>query len=66
MSDEEKYCVYWAILGDYYYVCPEKMTLDDCCFEGTSDECYAWIEKREKEALEKLKNANSVRIYEEE
>lgn len=46
-NNDEVYCVYWAILGDFYYVCPEKTTLDDCCFKGTSDECYAWIEKKE-------------------
>ena len=23
-NNEDDYCVYFAILGDYYYVCPEK------------------------------------------
>jgi hypothetical protein len=46
-NNEDDYCVYFAILGDYYYVCPEKTTLDDCCFKGTNDECYKWIEEHE-------------------
>ena len=46
-NNEDDYCVYFAILGDYYYVCPEKTTLDDCCFKGTNEECYKWIEEHE-------------------
>ena len=59
-NNEEVYCVYFAILGDFYYICPKKTTLDDCCFEGTNDECYNWIKEHEK--LEKYKNVNRVRI----
>lgn len=58
--NEEVYCVYWAIIGDFYYVCPEKTTLDDCCFKGTNDECYNWIKEHEKP--EKYKNTNRIRI----
>ena len=59
-NNDDVCCVYWAIIGDFYYVCPEKITLDDCCFKGTMDECYDWIRKHENP--EKFKNVNRIRI----
>lgn len=54
-NNEEVHCVYYAILGDFYYVCPEKTTLDDCCFRGTCDECYNWIKEHES-SIDRRKN----------
>jgi hypothetical protein len=54
-------------MGDFYYVCPEKTTLDVCCFKGTSDECYEWIKKKEPTVenviryLEKNYNKNPLK-----